>query len=279
MRLALGPTPPPRITFEHFLFVQPNFELIAYRQGLTPQLVGWLSRFAWWSQIGAALELKLTRESIVHGLDTGSTADSILDRLTRHTQRPLPPGVIDAVRNWATRRERVTYYVAATLIEFGSARERDQARASWPAGDLAAPTEVADRFLLVADERSVPFDRLRLIASRDYRRPPEVCVTVDDDGVTMALDPTRSDLLVDAELARFADELPALQPVDGQIRGPALGNSSSLWHHCAEVRHAACPRLSFRNGTDDERKRRSPPPSGSCWSPRPRTFHRSVPGG
>ena len=38
--LALGPTPPPRPTFEHFLFVQPNFEMIAYRQGLTPQLVG-----------------------------------------------------------------------------------------------------------------------------------------------------------------------------------------------------------------------------------------------
>ena len=38
--LALGPTPPPRPTFEQFLFVQPNFEVIAYRQGLTPQLVG-----------------------------------------------------------------------------------------------------------------------------------------------------------------------------------------------------------------------------------------------
>ena len=38
--LATGPTPPPRATFEQFLFVQPNFEVIAYRQGLTPQLAG-----------------------------------------------------------------------------------------------------------------------------------------------------------------------------------------------------------------------------------------------
>ncbi len=38
--LALGPAPPPRPAFDQFLFVQPNFELIAYRQGLTPQLVG-----------------------------------------------------------------------------------------------------------------------------------------------------------------------------------------------------------------------------------------------
>ena len=76
--LALGPTPPPRTTFEQFLFVQPNFEVIAYRQGLTPQLVGRLSRFVWWSQIGAALELKLTRDSIVLGLDGGLTPEAIL---------------------------------------------------------------------------------------------------------------------------------------------------------------------------------------------------------
>jgi hypothetical protein len=220
--LALGPTPPPRTTFEHFLFVQPNFEVIAYRQGLTPQLVGWLSRFAWWSQIGAALELKLTRESIVHGLDTGSTSDAILEKLTRHTQRPLPAGVIDAVRNWATRRERVTYFAAATLIEFGSPAERDEALASWPAGALSAPIDVGDRFLLVSDDRTVPFDRLRTIASRDYRGPAEVCVSVEADGITLVLDPARSDLLVDAELARFADEQPADQPSRREARGPAL---------------------------------------------------------
>ena len=129
----MGPTPPPRPTFDQFIFVQPNFEVIAYRQGLTPQLVGRLSRFAWWSQIGAALELKLTRESIVLGLDWGLTPETILEILTRHSQRPLPPGVTDAVRNWANRRERVTYYAAATLIEFGSSADRDAALAFWPA--------------------------------------------------------------------------------------------------------------------------------------------------
>jgi hypothetical protein len=206
--LALGPSAPPRATFEQFLFVQPNFEVVAYRQGLTPQLVGQLSRFAWWSQIGAALELKLTRESIVHGLDKGATPESMLEMLTRHSQRPLPPGVIDAVRNWATRRERVTYYPAATLIEFGSSRERDAALSLWPESEVATPFTVGERFLLVEDERTVPFDRLRLSSSRDYRRPPDVCVTVDTDGVTLSLDPARSDLLVDAELSRFADVLP-----------------------------------------------------------------------
>jgi hypothetical protein len=206
--LALGPTPPPLPTFDRFLFVQPNFEVIAYRQGLTPQLVGGLSRFAWWSRIGAALELKLTRESIIHGLEGGLTAESILDTLTRHSQRPLPPGVVDAIQTWTSRRERVTYHPAATLIEFGSPSDRDQALASWPEGDHEPPIAVADRFLLVEAERTIPFDRFRLTSARDYRRPPELCVTVAADGVSLVLDPARSDLLVEAEVSRFADELP-----------------------------------------------------------------------
>ncbi len=208
--LAAGPTPPPRPTFDQFLFVQPNFEMIAYRQGLTPQLVGRLSRFARWSQIGAAMELRLTRESVVLGLDGGLTAESMLEILTRHSQRALPAGVVDAVRTWSTRRERVTYYAAATLMEFGSRDERDAALGSWPTGDAhhEPPIGVADRFLLV-DERTIPFDRFRQMSSRDYRREAEACMTVEPDGVSMTLDPARSDLLIDAELARFADEMPA----------------------------------------------------------------------
>ena len=77
----------PRPTFEHFLFVQPNFEIIAYRQGLNPQLVGRLSRFAWWTKIGAALELKLTQESIVLGLE-GGIPPSRCSRSWRSTAAP-----------------------------------------------------------------------------------------------------------------------------------------------------------------------------------------------
>jgi hypothetical protein len=206
--LAVGPTPPPRAAFDQFLFVQPNFEVIAYRQGLTPQLVGRLSRFAWWTQIGAALELKLSRESIVHGLDRGSKPEWMLETLTRASQRPLSRGVIEAINNWAERRERVVFYNTTTLIEFGNQIDRDQALELWPPDQESPPVAVAERFLLVEDDRSVPYARLRLTSSRDYRRPPEVCVSVDSDGVTLVLDPARADLLVDAELAQFTDPVP-----------------------------------------------------------------------
>ncbi|MGE5756319.1 MAG: helicase-associated domain-containing protein, partial [Planctomycetaceae bacterium] len=216
--LALGPPAPPRPTLEYFLFVQPNFEVIAYRQGLTPTLIGQFSRFARWSQVGAALELRLTPESVYRGLEGGLTPEAILDRLARHSPRPLPAGVAEAVRTWAGRRDRVTYYASATLIEFASREDREQGLAHWPATGPSAPVPISDRFLLVEDESAIPFRRFRLAGSRDYRRAPESCLEVESDGVTLTLDLARSDLLVDAELARFADEQP---PVPGCGGAPA----------------------------------------------------------
>jgi hypothetical protein len=205
--LTLG-TPAPRPLYEHFLFVQPNLEIIAYRQGLTPQLIGLLSRFAWWTRIGAALELKLTQESINLGLESGQTPAEMIDLLTRHSQRPLPTIVPDAIGRWASHRERITFYAAATLIEFASIEERDQAFAAWTERDAGAFVPVADRFLLVDNPQRIPSDRIRTRGSRDYRHPPERCVSIEPDGITLAVDGSRSDLLIDAEIARVAEELP-----------------------------------------------------------------------
>ena len=207
--LGLGPPPHPRPTFEHFLFVQPNLEVIAYRQGLTPPLIGRISRFAWWTKIGAAMELKLTQESVAMGLEWNLSPSLMLEILARHSQRPLPAGVKDAVDRWASRRESVTLYTAATLIEFGAQADRDQAARDWAVeGDAKTFMPVGDRFLLVENAQHVPTARISTTAVRDYRLPPERCVSVEPDGVTLTLDPSRSDLLIDAELNRFADEEP-----------------------------------------------------------------------
>ena len=209
--LALGPPPPPRATFDHFLLAQPNFEMIAYRQGLTPRLIGQFSRFARWSQVGAALELKLTPDSVYRGLEGGLTTEAMLGRLAKHSARPLPAGVAEAMRTWADRRDRVTYFGSTTLVEFATGADLEAALKVWPApaAGKPAPSRVSDRLLLVEDEGAIPFTRFRMVGSRDYRRPPETCVDVEGDGVTLSLDLSRSDLLVDAELARFADEIPS----------------------------------------------------------------------
>ena len=205
--LALGPPPPPRPTLDHFLFVQPNFEVVAYRQGLNAGLIGQFSRFARWSQVGSALELRLTPESVYRGLEGGMTPEQMLARLSKHSPHPLAAGVVEAVKTWSSRRERVTYHAAATLVEFASGEALELALSEWPATE-SPPIRVAERLLLVPDEKSIPFGRFRLAGSRDYRRPAEACVEVEPDGVTIGLDLGRSDLFVDAEVGRFADELP-----------------------------------------------------------------------
>lgn len=217
--LALGPPPGSRPAYEHFLFVQPSFEVIAYRQGLNSAIIGRLSRFTRWTQVGAALALTLTAESVYRGLEGGMTPQSMLDELQKHSPRPLPPGVAEAFRSWAGRRDRVTYHGSATLVEFVTPEDLQAALEGWPEqADRPGPVRVTDRLLLVEDDRTIPFQRFRLTGSRNYRNPAETCVEVGSDGITLTLDPARSDLLVDAELSRFAEER---EPLTVIVPGPS----------------------------------------------------------
>jgi hypothetical protein len=222
--LAQGPPPPPRPVFDHFLVVQPNFEIIAYREGLTPRLIGELSRFASWSRIGSALELKLCQESILLGLEQGQIPETMIETLARHSQKPLPGAVVEAIRHWADRRDRVSFYLAATLVEFASRADRDRALEEWEGTEPGVRprqfTPVADRYLLAEDPQAIPAERIRTSGARDYRNPPEPCVAVAEDGVTLTLDPDRSDLLIDSELSRLADEQPLPYRPRGGLSAP-----------------------------------------------------------
>jgi hypothetical protein len=94
-------------------------------------------------------------------------------------------------------------------MEFPTAEALTLALEDWPKSEeTAAPVRISERLLLVEDESTIPFSRFRLAGSRDYRRPPEICVEIANDGVTLTLDTGRSDLFVEAELQRIAEELP-----------------------------------------------------------------------
>ena len=188
--LALGPPPPPAADLRA-LPVRPA-ELRGHRlpPGPDPALIGQFSRFARWSQVGAALELKLTPESVYRGLEGGLTPEAMLDRLARHSPRPLPAGrgrggpdlgrpprAGDVPRLGHARRVR------------HAARTWRRPSALWPADGRVAPVRISDRLLLVEDEASIPFARFRMAGSRDYRRPPEACVEVEPDGVTLVARP------------------------------------------------------------------------------------------
>ncbi len=64
---------------------------------------------------------------------------------------------------------------------------------------------IADTLAVVASEDEIDFKHFRLTGTRDYALPPDRCVTLEPDGVTLTVDLSRSDLLMETELPRFAE--------------------------------------------------------------------------
>ncbi len=201
---AGGAKVPEAPAFLQTLMVQPNAEIIAYRQGLTPTLIGRLSRFARWKSLGPACTLELTAEQTYRGLETNLTLAGMIQTLNQHGVRPVPAAVVDLLQRWANKRERITVYSSATLVEFLSPADLDVAISR---GMIAV--RITDRIGLCADGADPDYKNLRLIGNRDYEAKPTRCIAVDDDGVTLNLDAGQTDLLLEAEIGRLADPLPA----------------------------------------------------------------------
>jgi hypothetical protein len=198
--LKLADSPPFPPAFPKTLLVQPNLEVVVYRQGLSPFLIGALSQFAVWKTLGSACTLQIIPESVYHGLESGWTFDRILQVLERHGMRPTPLPVIESLRTWANKRERLTVYPSAALLEFASAKDLEEALAR----GLQA-VRLADRLAVAADEAGIDYRQFRLSGTRDYSLPPDRCVAVESDGVTLTIDIARADLLLETELTRFAE--------------------------------------------------------------------------
>jgi hypothetical protein len=200
--LGLAEAPPAPTAFPKTLLVQPNLEIVAYRQGLTPGLIGRLARFATWQNLGSACTLQLGPETIYRGLEGGMTFETILQTLEQHGSRPTPGAVIDSLRTWSNKRDRISVYPSAALLEFGTPEDLNDALARGFPG-----VRLSDRLAVVADESAIDYSLFRLTASRDYAAQPEQCVALGDDGVTLTVDLARSDLLLESELTRFAEPL------------------------------------------------------------------------
>jgi hypothetical protein len=200
--LGLADRPAGTLAYQQTLLVQPNHEIVVYRQGLTASLIARLSQFAIWKSLGAACTLQLQADQVYRALESGLTVDDILRTLEQHSSHGTPPAVSHSLRTWAGKRERISVYSSATLFEFGSPEDLNDAMTRGVAG-----IRLSDRLLAVVDEGSVDFRHFRLTGTRDYSLPPEKCVDIEPDGVTLAVDVSKSDLLLEAELQRFAEPL------------------------------------------------------------------------
>ncbi len=200
--LGLGGALPVVPAFPRTLLVQPNLEIVAYRQGLTPSLIGFLARIASWQSMGSVCLLQLGPESVYRALESGLTFETILQTLEKHSTRPTPPAVVDSLRTWADKRDRITIYPSSALLEFSTKEDLDGALSRGFPG-----VRIGDRLAVVASESSIDYTLFRLTSSRDYASRPEQCVEVGEDGVTLTVDLAKSDLLLESELARFAEPI------------------------------------------------------------------------
>ncbi|MBY0586918.1 helicase-associated domain-containing protein [bacterium] len=181
------------------LLVQPNHQLIVYRQALSIELLVQLILFAEPRSSGAAMTLELTPGSIYHGLEAGLQPEQIIQLLQDQSGRTLPGGVEESIRTWSQKRERLTIYSQATLFEFASAADLEDALAR---GLVAA--RLTDRMVLV-EEQEGAFKNLRLTASRDYRLEPQPCVQCSPDGTILKVNLETSDLMLESEIRRISD--------------------------------------------------------------------------
>jgi hypothetical protein len=185
--------------FPKTLLVQPNLELVAYRQGLTPQLVAEVSKLATWKTLGAVCTLQIDQHSVHRGLEAGASFESAVHLLDHHGVHRPPGNVVEALRTWAAKRDRLAVYQGANLLEFFTKDDRDAALSRGLAG-----MPLADRYVLIEDADALDYRHFRTLGTRDYALPPAVCVGVTLDGVTLAVDAAKADLLLETELLRFA---------------------------------------------------------------------------
>jgi len=182
------------------LIVQPNLEILAFRQGLDPQRIAKLSRFATWKTIGPACILHIGPDSVYRALELGESFETIRSFLDGHATRQVPLAVLDQLRTWASKRERVVVHTSALVLEFGHPADLEAALGR---GLLAV--RLGERHALVDQEEDIDFKIFRLAGSRDYLIPPEPCILQGPDGLELTVEDAKSDLLLETELPLVAD--------------------------------------------------------------------------
>jgi hypothetical protein len=197
--LGFGPLPVAPV-FPQTILVQPNLEILAYRQGLTPALIARLAKLANWKTLGAACTLQLEPDSVYRALESGESFETIRQTLERHGMKGVPDTVVSALRTWSNKRERIRVYTSGSLFEFNTPEDLAEALAR----GLPA-VKLSDRLAVVANDQEIDYRHFRLTATRDYALPPEKCVEIDNDGVTLGVDLAKSDLLIETEVRRFAE--------------------------------------------------------------------------
>jgi hypothetical protein len=195
-----GPSPTFATTVPKPILVQPNYDVLVLRDGLTPSLLAEISSIGEWQSLGSACVMRLTEQSVYRGLELGREGEQVLQFLSRHSARELPDNVVASIRSWSRKRDRILVYSDATVVEFLSASDTDEALRRG-----LIDVKLSDHFGLIRDENRLDYRQIRLLARRNFDQPPEPCLTVAEDGLEIRVDLSRSDLMLEVDLHQIAE--------------------------------------------------------------------------
>jgi hypothetical protein len=179
----------------HAWVVQPDFEVVVYLDHASPAQVALVERHAERGQSQSHVaRYRLTRDSVYRGLETGTSAEQLLQVLREGAGATLPQNVQATLREWAAQRERIVLRRNVSLLEIpGELRPALESR--------LVGTPLGDRFVLLSDSNlALPHIHL------DYARPLPPCLAATEDGRVTLAKPT-PDLLIQAQLDRWAERV------------------------------------------------------------------------
>jgi hypothetical protein len=113
-------------------FVQPNFEIMADGGGDNVAAVVRLSRVAELESFDRAALLKITRESVLRGLEAGLAGEQVLGILSDEGRVAVPQNVEYSIGEWAAAHDRYELRTGASVLEVEEPAELDALEAALP---------------------------------------------------------------------------------------------------------------------------------------------------
>lgn len=198
---APAPSPTPASQAGRCWIVQPNFDVVVYLDRASATSLAFIERIAARKPSSGATALyQMTRDTVYAALESGIEPTALHETLSAASTYPLPDNVRQMLEEWAARRDRLTFYRTASLLEFPDQASRDAVLASGTYTGHA----VGERLLLLTTPlqpgRATPPPRRTV----DYLALPARCLEVAEDGA-VRLQPAQADLLVHGELTAWAD--------------------------------------------------------------------------
>ena len=175
--------------------VQPNFDIIAYLDRVTPLQLAFLENCAERTESHKhTAHYRLTRENIYRGLESGTSIEEIIATLQTGSQANLSQNILVELHEWASLRERTILHRKANLMEFPTPGALQDALSQGLSG-----TVIAERFLLL--NSPPPTGDWTTI---NYAKTLPLNLTITETGL-IHWKPGFHDLITASQLSQWAD--------------------------------------------------------------------------